>query len=67
MNRSEDEHYFTATKNLSGNEFKNQHTRSEQLANRRIRVFISSTFRDMQRERELLVKTVFPKLRRICG
>lgn len=31
-----------------------------------IRVFISSTFRDMQAERELLVKKVFPELRRIC-
>ena len=32
-----------------------------------IRVFISSTFRDMQRERDLLVKRVFPALRRICA
>ncbi len=31
-----------------------------------IRVFISSTFRDMMRERDLLVKRVFPELRRIC-
>jgi tetratricopeptide (TPR) repeat protein len=31
-----------------------------------IRVFISSTFRDMMRERDLLVKEVFPALRRIC-
>ncbi len=31
-----------------------------------IRVFISSTFRDMKEEREELVKRVFPKLRRIC-
>ena len=28
---------------------------------RQIRVFISSTFRDMKRERELLVKHVFPE------
>jgi tetratricopeptide (TPR) repeat protein len=36
-------------------------------ANRReIRVFISSTFRDMQEEREELVKQVFPQLRRLC-
>lgn len=34
--------------------------------NREIRVFISSTFRDMQKERELLVKQVFPELRRVC-
>lgn len=33
--------------------------------NREIRVFISSTFRDMMRERDLLVKRVFPALRRI--
>ncbi|MGA2605533.1 MAG: DUF4062 domain-containing protein, partial [Verrucomicrobiia bacterium] len=35
--------------------------------NRRIRVFISSTFRDMMRERDLLVKEVFPELRRKCA
>ena len=33
---------------------------------RAIRVFVSSTFRDMQAEREELVKRVFPQLRRIC-
>jgi Tfp pilus assembly protein PilF len=32
-----------------------------------IRVFISSTFRDMMRERDLLVKEVFPQLRRKCA
>ncbi|MCC7437164.1 MAG: tetratricopeptide repeat protein [Armatimonadetes bacterium] len=31
-----------------------------------IRVFISSTFRDMQLEREYLIKHVFPELRHIC-
>jgi len=31
-----------------------------------IRVFISSTFRDMQAERDHLVKVVFPQLRRLC-
>lgn len=35
--------------------------------NRQIRVFISSTFRDMMRERDLLVKQVFPALRSICA
>ena len=30
---------------------------------REIRVFISSTFRDMQEEREELVKQIFPQLR----
>jgi hypothetical protein len=33
---------------------------------REIRVFISSTFRDMQEEREALVKQIFPLLRRLC-
>src|SRR5664280_1423118 len=31
-----------------------------------IRVFVSSTFRDMQEEREELVKRVFPQLRKLC-
>jgi hypothetical protein len=35
--------------------------------NRVIRVFISSTFRDMMRERDLLVKEVFPELRCKCA
>ena len=33
---------------------------------RQIRVFISSTFRDMGPERDHLVKFVFPELRRLC-
>jgi hypothetical protein len=33
---------------------------------REIRVFISSTFRDMHEEREELVKRIFPQLRRLC-
>jgi len=33
---------------------------------RHIRVFISSTFRDMQEERDYLVKFVFPQLRKLC-
>ena len=31
-----------------------------------IRVFVSSTFRDMHAEREELVKRVFPQLRKMC-
>jgi hypothetical protein len=31
-----------------------------------VRVFVSSTFRDMHEEREQLVKFVFPELRRRC-
>ena len=33
---------------------------------RTVRVFISSTFRDMQVEREELVKRIFPQLRKLC-
>ena len=33
---------------------------------RQIRVFISSTFRDMQAERDCLVKFIFPQLRKLC-
>ncbi|RPJ60476.1 MAG: DUF4062 domain-containing protein [Acidobacteria bacterium] len=36
------------------------------LSPRVIRVFVSSTFRDMQEERELLAKRTFPALRRVC-
>src|ERR1700683_3106092 len=32
-----------------------------------VRVFVSSTFRDMQAEREELVKRVFPRLRKRCA
>lgn len=39
---------------------------SRQLRKRHIRVFISSTFRDMQEERDLLVKRIFPELRKRC-
>lgn len=35
-------------------------------ADRIIRVFVSSTFRDMKAERDHLVKFVFPQLRRLC-
>ena len=31
-----------------------------------VRVFISSTFRDMQEEREELVKHIFPQIRKMC-
>ena len=34
--------------------------------NRVIRVFISSTFRDMQAERDHLLKFIFPELRKLC-
>ena len=33
---------------------------------RQIRVFISSTFRDMQADRDVLVKKAFPQLRKLC-
>jgi nephrocystin-3 len=36
------------------------------VADRQIRVFISSTFRDMKQERDYLVKFTFPQLRKLC-
>lgn len=39
---------------------------SETDKQRVIRVFISSTFRDMMAERDYLVKCIFPELRRLC-
>jgi len=39
---------------------------SVKFRKRHIRVFISSTFRDMQEERDLLVKRIFPELRKRC-
>src|SRR6476661_10942703 len=33
---------------------------------RSVRVFVSSTFRDMQAERDELIKRVFPAIRRLC-
>lgn len=39
---------------------------SQHSAERVIRVFISSTFRDMQAERDYLVKFIFPQLRNLC-
>jgi tetratricopeptide (TPR) repeat protein len=35
-------------------------------APRVVRVFVSSTFRDMQAERDYLVKFIFPQLRKLC-
>ncbi|KAL6043085.1 actin [Balamuthia mandrillaris] len=34
--------------------------------NREIRIFISSPFKDMQEERDLVVRNIVPKLRRLC-
>ena len=36
------------------------------LQSREIRVFLSSTFRDMQFERDHLIKNVFPQIRQAC-
>src|ERR1035438_9478890 len=41
-------------------------TASGTSESRQIRVFISSTFRDMQVERDHLVKFIFPQLRKLC-
>ena len=41
-------------------------TTSQNSLNRELRVFISSTFRDMQAERDYLVRQVFPVIRKAC-
>jgi len=41
-------------------------TRTAQAQQRVIRVFVSSTFRDMHAERDELIKRVFPQLRKLC-
>ena len=40
---------------------------SNLIDNRQIRVFISSTFQDMQDERDFLMKRTFPKLRKLAA
>ncbi|AEF82973.1 tetratricopeptide repeat protein [Leadbettera azotonutricia] len=40
--------------------------KTNQIEERQIRVFISSTFRDMQAERDYLVMKIFPSIRRYC-
>ena len=40
---------------------------SDRSESRLVRVSISSTFRDMQPEREELVKITFPEMRKRCG
>ncbi len=51
---------------LGGNSDKQ--TLSPEVSNERreVRVFISSTFKDMKEERNYLIKNVFPKIRSIC-
>lgn len=41
-------------------------TASPHPDDRQIRIFISSTFRDMQAERDILIKEIFPQLRKLC-
>jgi nephrocystin-3 len=43
-----------------------RHVRPPQPKERQIRVFVSSTFRDMQVERDILIKKIFPQLRKLC-
>lgn len=48
------------------NRLRRTYTMVQQERAPEIRVFISSTFQDLQEEREYLVKKVFPGLRQIC-
>src|SRR5436853_7700630 len=42
------------------------HRRLPMPQSNELRVFISSTFRDLQEEREHLVKKIFPEIRALC-
>ena len=44
----------------------NSQQTSSTTESRVIRVFVSSTFRDMQQERDELIKHIFPQLRKMC-
>lgn len=57
---------FTHNDDYSNTLKKNSSSRNIDLSSRHIRVFISSTFKDMQEERDYLVKFIFPQLRKIC-
>lgn len=39
---------------------------TQRNTNREIRVFLSSTFRDMQSDRDYLIKKIFPEVRKAC-
>ena len=41
-------------------------TVNENLLNRVVRVFVSSTFRDMEAERHYLMTEIFPRVRQYC-
>lgn len=45
---------------------KQKNSNTDFYRNRHIRVFLSSTFADMQAERDMLVKKTFPALKRLC-
>ena len=40
---------------------------NEKVKNREMRIFVSSTFRDMNGERDYLIKKVFPRLRKLAN
>ena len=57
---------YSSEKDLAKDQVSPKTIAPELLAPRVVRVFISSTFRDMQAERDELVKHVFPELRARC-
>ncbi|KKH95927.1 hypothetical protein EO95_11555 [Methanosarcina sp. 1.H.T.1A.1] len=48
------------------NDLRENEWKSENVKKRQINVFVSSTFKDMQAERDELVKRIFPQLRKLC-
>jgi Domain of unknown function (DUF4062)/NACHT domain len=56
---------FHPSENIYSVDDKNK-KETKDIKERNINVFVSSTFKDMQAEREELVKIIFPQLRKLC-
>ncbi|EGG14473.1 TPR repeat-containing protein [Cavenderia fasciculata] len=50
----------------NGDEYIDHQIKKEEFEEREIRIFISSPFKDMQLDRDQIVKVVIPKIRKLC-
>ena len=65
VNKSEEPMKITSQPANTNNDPKSK-WKTENVKKRQINVFVSSTFKDMQAERDELVKRIFPQLRKLC-
>ena len=56
----------TSQPNDTNNDPNTSDWKTDNVKKRKINVFVSSTFKDMQAERDELVKRIFPQLRKLC-